>query len=76
MSQTCECAFDIDLVIMAFLKVLFIKGLLLYLRHFYFKGTNFSRVKLKVVSKLLRESSVSEKFFIRVSSESIQSKFF
>ena len=40
--------FKLDLVIMAFL---FMKGLLLYLRYFCFKGANFSRVKLKVVSK-------------------------
>ena len=52
--------FHLDLVIMAFLKVLFMKGLLLYLRYFCFKGANFSRVTLKVVSKLLRESSVSD----------------
>ena len=58
--------FNLDLVIMAFLKVLLMKGLLLYLRYFCSKGSNFSRVKLKVVSQLLRESSVSNKFFISV----------
>ena len=52
--------FNLDLVIMVFLLM---KGLLLYLRYFYFKGANFPRVKLRVVSKLLRESSVSDKFF-------------
>ena len=68
--------FNLDLVIMAFLKVLLKKGLLLYLGYFCFKGANFSRVKLKVVSKLLRESSVSDKFFTRVSSKSLISKCF
>ena len=48
---------------MAFPKVSFMNGLLLYLRYICFKGANFSRVKLKVVSKLLRESSVSDNFF-------------
>ena len=37
--------FDLDLVIMALLKVLFMKGLLLYLTYFCFKGANFSRAK-------------------------------
>ena len=55
--------FNLDLIIMAFLKFLFMKGLLLYLRYFCFKGANLSRVKLKVVSNLLREISVSDKFF-------------
>ena len=55
--------FNLDLVIMAFLKVLFMKGLLLYLRYFCFKGADFLRVKLKVVSRLSRESSVPDKFF-------------
>ena len=67
--------FNLDLVIMAFLKVLFMKGLLLYQIYFWFKGAHFSRVKLKVVSKLLRESSVSDKFNIRVSSKNLLSKF-
>ena len=53
---------NLVLVIMAFLKIIFMKRLLLYLKYFCFKGANFSRVKLKVVSKLLRESSVSDKF--------------
>ena len=68
--------FNLDLVIMAFLKILFMKGLLLYLRYFCFKGANFSRVKLKVVSKFSKESSVSDKFFIRVTSKSLLSQFF
>ena len=50
--------------IMAFVKVLFMKGLLSHLRYFCFEGANFSRVKLRVVLKLLRESSVSDQFFI------------
>ena len=47
---------------MAFTKVQFMKGLVLYLRYFCFKGANFLRVKLKVVSKLLRETSVRQIF--------------
>ena len=70
-SSKLHLLFNLELVIMAFLKVLFMKGLLLYLRYFCFKGANFSRVKLKAVSKLLTESSVSDKFFIRVSSKSV-----
>ena len=49
---------------MAFLKVSFMKGLLLCLRYLYFKAVNFSRVKLNLVSKLSRESSISDKFVI------------
>ena len=67
--------FNLDLVIMAFLKVLSMKGLSLYLRYFQFKGASFSRVKLKGVLKLLRESSDSDKSFIRVSAKSLLSKF-
>ena len=58
---------------MVFLKVVFMKGLLLYLGYFYFKCANFSRVKLKVILKLSRESSVSEKFFIRAPPKSLLS---
>ena len=46
--------FNLDLVIMVFLKVIFIKGLLIYLRYYCFKGS---------ILKLLRESSISDNFF-------------
>ena len=55
--------FNLGLFIIAFLKVLFMKGPLLYLIYFCFKGAHFSRVKLKLDSKLLRESFVSDNFF-------------
>ena len=42
--------FNLLLATMAFLKALFIKGLLLYLRYYCFKGEKFPEVKLKVVS--------------------------
>ena len=60
---------------LSFFKILLIKRLLLYLRYFCFKGADFSRVKLKVVPKLLRESSVSDEFFVRVSLKSLLSNF-
>ena len=47
---------------MVFLKVIFTKGLQLYLKYFYFKGVQFLKVNLKVVSKILRESSVNQSF--------------
>ena len=62
--------FNFDLVIMAFLNVLFMKGLLLYLIYFCFSGASFSRAELKVVLKHLRKSFVLEKIFIRISSKS------
>ena len=53
--------FNFDLVIMAFLNVLFMKGLLLYLIYFCFSGASFSRAELKVVLKHLRKSFGLEK---------------
>ena len=52
-----------NLVIADFLTVLFMKGLLFYLQNFCFKGANFSSVKLKVISKLLRECSLRQIFY-------------
>ena len=54
------------------MKVLFKKKLLLYLRYFCFKCAKFSRVKLKVVSKLLRESPSETNFL----SESLQKVYY